>query len=264
MNYKLLLPTYRTRFLFVQGALASLGGTPLPTLLNLGCGEGDIDRMLKRHCDALYACDINAGDVAYASELNRDVPGIEYSVADATALPYPSARFAAIVCIDVIEHVSDARALAVEVARTLAPGGHAVITYPSCAFPVTYDPINRLLASFGTHLPLGAYGYGHDHLIDDAEFEGWVEEAGLRVLQRHTLTHALAAAAELYWPGFAQKLLKANAGNQADQGKRIALHPSAREPAAVALVDALIQLDQRLFARGGGSVGVGYVLRKPG
>ena len=62
MSYKLLFPTYRTRFLFVREALEGLGGS-LPQMLNLGCGEGDIDRVLKRYCDALYACDINAGSI---------------------------------------------------------------------------------------------------------------------------------------------------------------------------------------------------------
>ena len=39
------------------------------------------------------------------------------------ALPYDSASFDAVVCVDVLEHVTDLNKVLAEVARTLRPGG---------------------------------------------------------------------------------------------------------------------------------------------
>jgi 2-polyprenyl-6-hydroxyphenyl methylase/3-demethylubiquinone-9 3-methyltransferase len=55
---------------------------------------------------------------AHAGGLN-----IRYDVGVGEALPYDSARFDAVVCVDVLEHVADLNKVLNEVARTLRPGG---------------------------------------------------------------------------------------------------------------------------------------------
>jgi 2-polyprenyl-6-hydroxyphenyl methylase/3-demethylubiquinone-9 3-methyltransferase len=48
---------------------------------------------------------------------------IRYDEGSGEALPYADASFDAVVCVDVLEHVSDLDAVLTEVARVLRPGG---------------------------------------------------------------------------------------------------------------------------------------------
>jgi 2-polyprenyl-6-hydroxyphenyl methylase/3-demethylubiquinone-9 3-methyltransferase len=65
---------------------------------------------------------------------------IGYDVGVGEALPYESASFDAVVCVDVLEHVADLNKVLSEVARTLRPGGLFL-----------FDTINRtLLARLAT------------------------------------------------------------------------------------------------------------------
>ncbi|HET9931340.1 MAG TPA: class I SAM-dependent methyltransferase, partial [Polyangiaceae bacterium] len=162
MNFKHYFPTFRTRWRFLRECLSEVGHRQ--RALHIGCGEGDHDRLIKRFADELVACDLNQADVEHARAVNADEPGIEYRVEDATALSFADLSFDTVVCMEVIEHVSDPRKLLAEIARVLKPEGRAILTCPSEAFPVTYDPINYLLAPFDKHVSFGAYGYGHDWL----------------------------------------------------------------------------------------------------
>jgi 2-polyprenyl-3-methyl-5-hydroxy-6-metoxy-1,4-benzoquinol methylase len=263
VNYKLLFPTYRRRYQFVREALACLAAEePLHRMLNLGCGEGDLDAMLAGHAVELDSCDINEGDVAYAQQLNTDLRNVRYRVEDAARLSYPDHAFDAVVCTDVIEHVGDPQALLAEVARVLRPSGALVLTCPSEAFPFTYDPVNALLRPVGRHLPIGAYAYGHTWLVRERELEGWLMRHGLQVVRRERLSRSLAGLMECYVPGLVQRVLKANASNRAGGRRALALTPSRGEPALVRLIDAIIAADERWFPVGDGSVGLGYVARR--
>lgn len=58
----------------------------------------------------------------------RHIEGIR--TADLTRLPFPDASFDAIVCSHVLEHVPDDAKAFAELARVLAPGGHALLLTP--------------------------------------------------------------------------------------------------------------------------------------
>lgn len=263
MNYKLIFPTYRTRWLFLKDILAQCQHTE--RLLHIGTGEGDYDRMLANFAESVVACDINEIELAFASELNRDVENLEYQVQDAQSMSYEDESFDLVVAIDVVEHVLDSEAMIREISRVLKPGGLGVISFPSVNFPLTYDPINRLLALFGTHVPIGAYGFGHFKLIDPTLFETWTTEHALQIVDHKNLTGSLAAIVEMYWPGIMQSLLKANAKNQNQaKSKRYKLRPSAADPPFLFLTDLLIKLDRLCFQHSTWNVGVGYLLKKPG
>jgi 2-polyprenyl-3-methyl-5-hydroxy-6-metoxy-1,4-benzoquinol methylase len=265
LNFKLLFPTYRTRFQFVRRALDTLfDAKPVARGLNLGSGEGDYDPAIKRYCQTLAACDINELDVAFAQQLNRDMPGIHYSVQDGAKLTYRDELFDFVTCIDVIEHVPDPKALLREIYRVLKPGGHSVISCPNHHFPLSYDPINLALRRVGLRLGFGAYGYGHSVLLREVELKKWLAETGFKVVSCHYLTKALAAFSECYWVSLCQKVFKANAANQTTaQRRRVALKPSLEEPALVKLTDGLIRLDDWLFRGSNRSVGLGFVVEKP-
>jgi 2-polyprenyl-3-methyl-5-hydroxy-6-metoxy-1,4-benzoquinol methylase len=118
--------------------------------------------------------------------LNADV-AVEYIVADVQMLPFDDASFDVACCIEVIEHVADPRVCLRELARIVRAGGHVVLTCPSARFPITYDPINWILSRVGTHLSVGAFGYGHSWLVEEAALVEWARVAGLRLVDRPNL-----------------------------------------------------------------------------
>jgi ubiquinone/menaquinone biosynthesis C-methylase UbiE len=259
-NAKLLLPTYRTRHRFVADALAALSRTaPVDVALHLGTGEGDYDPLIAAHVGRLMACDISLGDIRYARELAGQRAA--YTVADAQRLAFGDETFSLVVTVDVIEHVPDSRAMVREIARVVRRGGRVLLTCPSRSFPLSYDPVNAALQRIGTHVPVGAYAYGHFKLMDEDTLEGWFAEEGLAIEQKTRLSGPLTGLVEAYWPGLVQRLVKANAGNQQGEGEgRFTVRPTWDEPRLLPVVDRFIDMDAALARRTQRSIGLGYLL----
>ncbi len=265
MNYKLLLPSYRARYLFLRDALALLCEERCPRMLNLGTGEGELDVLLSGFAERLDACDVNEQDLDHARWLNRDLGNVHYAVEHAEKLSHPDACFDVVVCSEVLEHVEDPHALLTEVARVLRPGGHAVFTFPSHRFPALYDPLNFVLLRSGRRLRIGAYGYGHQWLVEEAKMNIWLGDHGFEIRRLVHLSRHLAALLECYVPGLLQRGLKANSVNGTQQRPgRFVLRPSLREPRAVAITDAVVRLDERILPRTRSSIGLGYVVKRRG
>jgi SAM-dependent methyltransferase len=262
MNYKLLFTTYRNRYLFIRENLQQFGSNKrFGEALNLGTGEGDYDPMIAAACTKLIACDINENDVAFAKSMNAEVPNLHYKIEDALNLSFPSNTFQLLTSVDVMEHVGKPQRMTEEIARVLAPGGLAFITFPQINFPWTYDPINRLLGRRA--VAQGAYAFGHEYLVDPIAFRQWAEQYGLEVLVEKNLSGYLIALLEMYWTGLIQRLFKENAGNVSGEAeKKVKLRPSVNEPALTFLTDAIIKLDYVLFGKSKYSVGKGFVVRK--
>ncbi|MCB0705615.1 MAG: methyltransferase domain-containing protein [Saprospiraceae bacterium] len=263
MNYKLLFPTYRNRYLFASRCLKKYG--PLGKGLNLGTGEGDYDPMVAAACQELVSCDINARDVAFAERLNEDLENVRYQVEDALELSFPDNSFDFILSIDVMEHVGKPARMLEEITRVLKPGGYAFISFPQYDFPWTYDPINKVLRKFtGRKIMQGAHAFGHEYLIKGADFRQWAADNKLEVVEENNLSGHLVALSEMYYTGWIQAIFKDNAGNHTGQTeKKMKLRPSLKEPGIVKLTDAFIWLDQKLFGRSNYSVGKGFVVYNP-
>ncbi len=262
MNYKLLFPTYRNRYIFIRENLAKFGANrKFAAGLNLGTGEGDYDPMIAARCQQLTACDINEHDIAFARQMNTGVQNLDYRIEDALNLSFADNTFNLLTSVDVMEHVGKPQRMTEEIARVLAPGGLAFITFPQTNFPFTYDPINRLLGKRA--IAQGAYAFGHEYLVDPEAFRNWAEQYGLEVLEERNLSGYLIGLLEMYWTGIIQRLFKENAGNVSGQAeKKVKLRPSANEPALTVFTDAVIKLDYALFKNSKYSVGKGFVLRK--
>ena len=103
-----------------------LAGRPV---LDLGCGMGGLAVALRR-----------AGARAVGLEPNREYGAIcalraarygltlPFVAAAGEALPFRDSAFEVVVCLDVLEHAESLGATLAEIARVLAPGGHAVVT----------------------------------------------------------------------------------------------------------------------------------------
>jgi SAM-dependent methyltransferase len=97
-----------------------IGHTPtMGDVLEIGCGEGKMLRTLAHHLPdvRLFGCDVREPQSA---------EGFTFACLESEKLPYPSARFDAVLVMDVLEHVPDPRALLGEAARVLKPSGRFV------------------------------------------------------------------------------------------------------------------------------------------
>lgn len=111
---------------------------PGDRVLDIGCGEG-------RHtCGAAaikdvmaIGADINFKDVCKARDklaLHESLGQIrgrwQVLVSDIHCLPYPDGAFDAVVCAEVLEHLSDHESAISEIIRVLKPGKHLAVSVP--------------------------------------------------------------------------------------------------------------------------------------
>jgi 2-polyprenyl-6-hydroxyphenyl methylase/3-demethylubiquinone-9 3-methyltransferase len=93
-------------------------------VLDLGCAGGFMAEALHDRGASVTGIDPAAEAVAaaraHAAQSGRT---IRYDTGVGEALPYADARFDAVVCVDVLEHVTDLDRVLAEVERVLRPGG---------------------------------------------------------------------------------------------------------------------------------------------
>ena len=235
-------------------------------MINVGCGEGDVDREFCKYSAHLVACDLSEEDIAQARGFNMGVAGIAHLVANAQELPFDDESFDVACCIEVIEHVADPRACLRELARVVRAGGAIILTCPSARFPLAYDPLNWMLSRVGKHASVGAFGYGHSWLVREEDLTNWACEAGLGLVESVRLSKTLVSLFEAYWPGLVQRIVKVNAKNRGAPSKKraraTAVRPTHGKPPFLPIVDALIDADHRLFGPSQASIGLGFLFKK--
>ena len=93
-------------------------------LLNVGGSAGIIDEYLSRHFLHVTGIDIDEKAIQYArNHFQKD--RLSFEVGDAVNMKYKDATYDVVICSQVYEHVSDAKALMSEIFRVLKPGGVA-------------------------------------------------------------------------------------------------------------------------------------------
>ena len=93
-------------------------------VLDLGCGGGFMAEALAARGAHVTGIDPAAAAIEAARNHARGAGlHIGYDVGVGEALPYDDAGFDAVVCVDVLEHVTDLHKVLSEVARVLRPGG---------------------------------------------------------------------------------------------------------------------------------------------
>ena len=145
-------------------------------VLDVGCGGGYSCELLAKRGARAFGIDLSEACIQAARDHARQSGlDIDYQVGVGEALPYSPEMFDAVICVDVLEHVADAKQVVAEVFRVLKPGGQFF-----------FDTINKTLQSklvmiwFMENL-LGAIPKGvHDWelFIDPRELTDWMQAAG--------------------------------------------------------------------------------------
>ncbi|WP_308019905.1 class I SAM-dependent methyltransferase [Streptomyces sp. SP2-10] len=95
------------------------------TALDVGCGSGDLARLLGRRAREVDGIDADAEIVARARELTEAAAPVGYSVADASRR-LPAGPYDVITCVAVLHHLPLAETLT-RLRQALAPGGTLVV-----------------------------------------------------------------------------------------------------------------------------------------
>jgi SAM-dependent methyltransferase len=129
------------------------GQSRVERVLVNGCGVGMYVKALQPHALEIYGLDI---EVEHLVRAVANAPGAALQLAVCEHLPYADDSMDLILSHEVLEHVQDDRAAAVEMVRVLKPGGRAIIFVPNRLHP------------FETHGHYwrGRYYFGNSPLIN--------------------------------------------------------------------------------------------------
>jgi ubiquinone/menaquinone biosynthesis C-methylase UbiE len=113
-------------------------------VLEIACGTGILTRQLRAHLPAslrLVATDLNEPMLDYARTKLGETQFIDWQQADAAALPFPSASFAAVVCQFGLMFVPDKPLAFREARRVLSEGGLLAFNVWD---DLAYNPFGRI------------------------------------------------------------------------------------------------------------------------
>ena len=99
-------------------AVSELAG--IKTVLDVGCGDGQIGRALSANGAAVVGVDPTWGQISVATERGK---GPLYACASASNLPVANACCDAVLACLVFEHIDDVDSAIAEISRVLKPGG---------------------------------------------------------------------------------------------------------------------------------------------
>jgi SAM-dependent methyltransferase len=106
----------------LQAVLQGLGTLQGRRVLDVGCAKGRFVQALAQRGARMVGLD-PAGSLLRAAARHGS-PLVQSS---ATSLPFASASFDALVCVEVVEHIPDIDRAVAEMSRVLRPGGRAIL-----------------------------------------------------------------------------------------------------------------------------------------
>ena len=101
--------------------------TASSTVLDVGCGPGQLTAALSKIADAVFGVDFSEHMI---SEARKSYPNIDFHVANAERLPFDDGSFDVVVCCYVANHFARPVTAFRDQHRTLKPGGRLVVISP--------------------------------------------------------------------------------------------------------------------------------------
>lgn len=114
----------------LTGALAVMSEGRCGKMLDVGYGGGVFLPELATRCAELYGVDIHDRIEPVREMLRKEAVPATLSFGDVTKLPFPDEQFDRVICLSVLEFVSDLDRAFSELRRVLKRGGEAVIGFP--------------------------------------------------------------------------------------------------------------------------------------
>ena len=122
-------------------------------ILDLGCGEGQNSLFFAEENEA-YGLDICPKRMLLNEENALDKSYRTLVVGNAISLPFPEASFDIVVCMEMIEHVTETRQLVEEINRVIREGGKLILSTPNLV-----SLGNRLGMMLGKGLKLSPFSF---------------------------------------------------------------------------------------------------------
>jgi SAM-dependent methyltransferase len=151
---------YRAR---LRLAMRLLGHGPYRSLLEVGYASGILLPELARRADRVAAIDIHPHRRRVQAAMQRLGVEVDLREGSVAEIPFADGEFDALVCLSVLEHITELDQAFGELARVLRPGGIAVI-----GFPVRNPITDRLFRVLG-YDPREIHPSSHGDVIAAAE-----------------------------------------------------------------------------------------------
>jgi ubiquinone/menaquinone biosynthesis C-methylase UbiE len=180
---------------------------PLPALdlLDVGGSTGIMGHYLAGHFKSVASIDIDDIAVAHARRTYRD-ENLHFLIADALSLPFANERFDVVACVQVYEHVADARAMFEEIYRVLKPGGVCYLAANNrirLMEPHYRLPLLSILPRWCAHRYLRLAGRGNTYYERHTTY--WGLKSLARRFERVDCTRKVAASPERYHVDYMMK-----------------------------------------------------------
>jgi len=94
--------------------------------LDIGCGLGDLARLLAKRSEYVLAVDLSPEMIRIARERSQAYPNIEYRVEDVRTWEFPKERFDAVTSLTTLHHMP-LEAMLAKIATALRPGGALIV-----------------------------------------------------------------------------------------------------------------------------------------
>jgi glycosyltransferase involved in cell wall biosynthesis len=160
--------------------LVNLVGPPRRTVLDVGCGQGELGHTLKMR--GHYVVGTDARQPLF--ELDEFVQG---DLADGIAVD-ASRRFDVVILADVLEHMADPLRLLTQAARHLAPGGSLLVSLP-----------NTVHWSVRMQMLRGKFEYTNKGLLDRGHLRFFTRDSALRLFDDAGLRPASQTSTPVPW-----------------------------------------------------------------
>ena len=208
-------------------AQVTIGLPPGYRVLEVGCGTGNVLRVIERACRGGVAVgvDLFAEPLRYARRRSSCL----LVQADVHALPFRT-EFSVIGLFDVLEHLPDDEQVLSDLGSLLLPGGALLLTVPA-------------RKSLWSHFDEAAR---HCRRYELAELRRKLERTGYQV---EYLTHYMAMVFPLIWGWRRLAAMRGLRSNSAERARELTVRELRISPALNEVLHLLLALESRLLAR---------------